>query len=68
MQPTMHFVIRGNRLEIRAGSRMAKGLTAAAIRYGWLKGENLPRSAKAAERAAWAAWRVSQAQAKSTAS
>jgi hypothetical protein len=58
---TIRMVIRGNRLKVRTGSRFAAGLAAAAVRHGWLKGENLPRSAKAAERAAWAAWRASRA-------
>jgi hypothetical protein len=61
MKTTIHLSIAGNRLDVRSASGLAQGLAAAAIKYGWLQGENLPRSAKAVERAAWTARRAARA-------
>jgi hypothetical protein len=67
MRTVVHFLVGESRLDVRTGSQLARGLAGAAIKHGWLKGHNRPRSAKAAERAAWAAWRAIQAKAKGTA-
>ncbi len=58
MKTMIHFNVGGRSLVVRTGSGLARGLAAAAIRYGWLHGRNMPVSARAAERAAWAALRA----------
>lgn len=55
MQIRVIFSGTGVAVPIQTKTRMARGIAAAAIRYSWLRGNNLPRTPTAMRRAAYAA-------------